>query len=327
MNQGPIFLLGTHKSGTSLLRSILDSHSQLFVIPIETHYFQLIDRWVDYEYRSARPKEENHKEIIGNFIQYIHHRTTSPTHYGDSDVRGLFDEERFRKSISKIREDDGDKQRIEKYFEAIYFSLRNEHLPSDIRVVEKSIENAEFAVELQALFPQAKFVHIVRNPYANIVSIRKSKSGKHGFPLMPRIIKSLYNGYYYLYKNQKIIPNYLVIRYKDLVSDPEVHIRKLCQYLEIPFEKILLTPTVQGKLWRGNSSTNQSFISIESSRLNSWQKNILPLEVYYINKLFPFVVQDFGYQKFNKGGSIWKKARGENLRRYFYNRFYYLYMR
>lgn len=327
MNQQPIFLLGPHKSGTSLLRSILDSHSQLFVIPIETHYFQLIGRWVDYEYRSERPKDENHKQIIGNLIQYIHDRNTNPINYGDSDVRGLFNEKRFQKAISTIDESEGDKQRIEKYFEAIYFSLRHEKLSDDIRVVEKSIENAEFAIELQTLFPQAKFIHIVRNPYANIVSIRKSKSGKPGFPLMPRIIKSFYNSYYYLYKNQKIIPNYLVIRYRDLVSNPKDQIKKLCAYLEIPFEKILLTPTLQGNLWEGNSSTNQSFSAIDPSRLNSWQENILPLEVYYINKLFPFVVKDFGYQEFQNGGSIWKKAKGENLIRYIYNRLYYFYVK
>jgi hypothetical protein len=39
MNQS-IFILGAHKSGSSLLRSLLDGHPQLFAIPLETHLFQ-----------------------------------------------------------------------------------------------------------------------------------------------------------------------------------------------------------------------------------------------------------------------------------------------
>ena len=35
----PIFLLGSHKSGTSLLRSLLDGHPDLDVLPREAHFF------------------------------------------------------------------------------------------------------------------------------------------------------------------------------------------------------------------------------------------------------------------------------------------------
>ena len=40
-NKNYVFILGQHKSGSSLLRSLLDGHPDLFVIPVETHYFSL----------------------------------------------------------------------------------------------------------------------------------------------------------------------------------------------------------------------------------------------------------------------------------------------
>ena len=36
----PIFILGAHKSGTSYLRALLDGHPDLYVVPLEAHYFQ-----------------------------------------------------------------------------------------------------------------------------------------------------------------------------------------------------------------------------------------------------------------------------------------------
>jgi len=38
--KAPIFLLGSHKSETSLLRALLDGHKDLFVFPTETHLFK-----------------------------------------------------------------------------------------------------------------------------------------------------------------------------------------------------------------------------------------------------------------------------------------------
>ena len=326
MNQKPIFLLGAHKSGTSLLRSILDGHSQLYAIPIESHYFQNIKYWVNYEYRSQKPQRMSTKEIINNFCKWIHKCNISTDQYGDSIAKGLFDEFKFKEIFSTIKPTDNDKELIEKYLEAIYFSLNETQISNKIRIVEKSVENAEFAVDLNHLFPQAKFIHIIRNPYANIVSLRKYKSINYGFPLMPRILKSLYNSFYYLYKNQRVIKNYFTIRYEDLVLNPEKSVKSIGDFLAIEFENILLTPTTQSKLWHGNSTTGQVFHGIVSSNLDKWKSEIHQMEVKYINKLFPFMLEDYGYEVYQHDGSWWKRAKGENIKRYIYNRVYNFYL-
>jgi hypothetical protein len=59
-NQHPIFIAGTHKSGTSLIRSLFDGHSNIYSIPMETHYFQLNKFWVDNEYRKQNPIKLNY---------------------------------------------------------------------------------------------------------------------------------------------------------------------------------------------------------------------------------------------------------------------------
>ena len=326
MNQKPTFLLGAHKSGTSLLRSLFDGHSQLYTIPIEAHYFQNRKYWVDNEYRLERPARLDKAQTIDNFCAYIHRSNTAEDPYSDSVTKGLFDEERFRSYFSSIQPDLGDKACIEKYFEAIHFSITGTTLPDRIRVVEKSVENAEFAQELSLLFPQARFIHIVRNPYANFVSLRKYKSVNWGAPIIRRIVRTLYNSYYYLYRNQRTIEPYYVLRYEDLVTEPEKHIRSMCRFLQIPFEKALLSPTHQGNVWHGNSVRGLVFNSISASNLEKWKPEIHPMEVEYIDHLFYFLLRDYGYEPFQKKGSFWSRLAGETPKRYVANRLFKYYL-
>lgn len=328
MNQQPIFILGSHKSGTSLMLSLLNGHTNLFTIPIESHYFQNMHYWVDNEYRFTRPKKLDRRQIIESFSNWIHICNNRKSRFGGAILnREELDEDRFRKIFSAIKTGDDDKKRIEVYFEAIYGSLNNKKMPGHRRIVEKSVENAEFAEELMNLFPEAKFIHLMRNPYSNIVSLRKYMSIDFGYPVIRRIIKTLYNNYYFLYRNKRIIKNYYIIRYEDLLSEPDKEMQSLCEFLKIPFEDVLLLPTYDGKIWKGNSTTGEEFSGIDDSNLGKWMDEITSVEVFYINKMFSFVVNDYGYKRFTKDGFFWKPARGESIKRYFANRLYKFFLK
>jgi hypothetical protein len=325
MNDSPIFLLGLHKSGTSLLRSIFDGHSQIFSIPIEAHFFQNMKYWVDNEYRKQYPVKLNKNQIKEEFRNWIKFYNQLINPLADSVVKGIFNEQNFYKKISDIQEDFNDKTIMEKYYESIYFSIYNKPLNSELRIVEKSVENAEFAFELSTMFPKTKFIHILRNPYANIVSLRKFKSPIKSYPFINRLLKTMYNSFYYLYKNKNILKNYYVLRYEDLVSDPEKYINEICKFAMLDFEEILLKPTLLKKPWRGNSTFGNIYNSISSSNIDKWNKNIFPLEIYYINKYFSFILEDYQYKKIPLKGSFWKPVKYEGFKQYFANRVYKFY--
>lgn len=325
MNKRPIFVLGLHKSGTSMLRSLLDSHPDLFSIPIETHFFQLMKYWVRYDYRKQQPGKMSREQIISGLDQWLKVYNNSTDRYADAVNKGFFDLKRFHQYLQELPEHCSHKEIMEKYYQGIYYALYNEELPEKIRIVEKSVENAEFAAELANMYPDAKFLHIIRNPYANMVSFRKYKSIVTGYPLINRIINSFYNDYYYLYKNLNLLDNYFVISYEKLVSQPRKEMNRIAEYLDIPFDSVLLNPTHLGESWGGNSMTDQSFNGIDSSRLQAWKGEIHPLEIYYLNKLFPFIFRDFGYEQLPDRRGRLLPAKGENLKRYIYNRLYAIY--
>jgi len=141
------------------------------------------------------------EQIINNYISAIKIANATPGGYSDSDARGLWDIEKFEEKIKKGKNYNNIKSSVINYIEAMYYSLYGTEFPENKRVVEKSVENAEFAIDLKTIFPNAKFIHIVRNPYATLVAIRKFKS-QLGYPFLKWIIESMYNSYYYLEKTK-----------------------------------------------------------------------------------------------------------------------------
>ena len=313
----PIFLLGAHKSGTSLLRSLLDCHPQLFVIPFEAHFFQISNYWVDYRFRKTRPPYKSipeAKHVMKSHVKFVNEsreKMTDSLLYGKLDIDAF--EEKLRVNVDTFSE------LIDLYVRSIHFSLFHSELPDDTMIVEKSVENAEFAQDIIQMYPDAKFVHIVRNPYANLVSIRRYIS-KRGYPFIGNALLSLNNSFYYLYRNQRLIENYMIIKYEDLVTQPDKTIKRVADYLGIDFTETLLLPTSLGESWGGNSSRGIQFEGISPDNLNIWHSEINHLEKYYINRLFKFLLDDYDYKVLPTHRSPFWPVRGERPKAYILNR-------
>lgn len=324
----PIFILGCHKSGTTLLRNLLDGHPELFVIPFEAHFFQNTRYWVDYKARRTRPENlalGKKKELLFDWIKYSNSREDP---VGDSLVKNKFDLEEVKKELFS------ESIRTEKdLFDAYFLSIRNGLLTNNFnqgsRFVEKSVENAEFALFLKKMHPDAQFIHIVRNPYSNIVSWRKYSGLKHHkgkqIPFYRTILESLNNSYYNLLRNKLLIKDYKIIKYEDLLNKPKATNVQLAEFLEIKFSDMQLKPTHFGELWQGNSSRKKKFQGISSENIDKWKNEITDFETQLINDFFSFVLEEFEYSTNGisaKNYSLWKKENKESLKIYIKNRLY-----
>jgi protein-tyrosine sulfotransferase len=319
----PIFILGAHKSGTSLLRSLFDGHPDLFVVPIEDHVFKHLGFPVNYPYQFQAKKNYTEEEIKQNLISWVEHCNKSSDRYADSIAKDIFDLEKFIELINS-KHNLSAVELSNLYFESLQFSVHGNNKP--LRVVTKSVENAEFASEIKKMYPSARFVHIVRNPYASFVALRKSKS-KLRYPWVYKPVKALHNSYYYLQKNKWLFEDdYLIIRYEDLLNNPEEIMQNLCQSLGLNFIKDLTHPTFMGQIWQGNSTSNKSFTTIDSSNAELWKKDVEQYEIYLINQIFTHVLKEFNYSKIEVRSSIYKPMKGERMITYFFNRLYKYYL-
>lgn len=317
-----LFLLGAHKSGTSLLRSLLDSHPALTVLPIETHFLELMGLNISYKLRERQFSDFDPVEFQRAAVRLVEEYNNSISFTSDSNLRGRFDIQKFKCEMADAKEL---KACIDRYFHAIIKALGGEDIEDNKIVVEKSVEHSLFAPLLKLLFPNAKFVHIVRNPYANLVSLRKFKSGKN-FPSLYELLVSLEDSYNASFNNNALLDDYLVIRYENLITQTSATIDKLCNHLGIDKHTSLNEPSLLGEPWQGNSTRAVKYRGVSNSGLEAWKEEITPLECYYVNNMFGDVVRNYQYDTYAVDQSFWKINRHENIKTYIRNRFYRIYL-
>ena len=89
---------------------------------------------------------------------------------------------------------------------------------------------------LKDLYPQAKFIHIIRNPGDYCISVKKA---------WERSIYRSANNWRYEIENAKMSSqdfsdDYLEVFYENLVEDPETILRKICCFLGCEFTQKML---------------------------------------------------------------------------------------
>tara|TARA_B110000902_G_C14289677_1_gene580327 strand:- start:486 stop:1109 length:624 start_codon:yes stop_codon:yes gene_type:complete len=190
------------------------------------------------------------------------------------------------------------------------------------RILDKSVENSEFACLLKCFFPDAKFIHIIKNPYSNLVSIRRFKS-KLGFPSLYKALSLLRDSYGNLHNNIRTIKNYKLIKYEELIQEPEKVMRELCEYCELNYSDNNISPTVLSKSWSSNSTYNTKSNSIDKSILNKWSRNITNLEIHLVNKLFKHELDFYDFEILKTRRSFYFPEKNDRLKVYFANRIYF----
>ncbi len=188
-NTPPAFIVGFNRSGTTLLRIMLDSHPNISAGP-ETHF--LVDL----------------KRIFTK-------------HWDQLRLYG-FDEAYWYRKIAEFFSS----------FQEDYARRRGK-----VMWVEKTPAYTLHLDFIERLFPGVKIIHIVRNPYDVIASVRK----RAGYI---RALKSVILWKRYVLAAMaygRRSPNrFLQIKYEDLVAHPEAVLKQVLAFLEQPWNPAVL---------------------------------------------------------------------------------------
>lgn len=324
----PVFILGCHKSGTTLLRSLLDGHEEFATMPRETHFFQYAGYPVQYPLRRVTGRNDPGVALwdrIGPELEKLQNRTLSS--YGDSADFAGYDLATLKRFMEHA-DSRSPKEEFCSYMNALSQALSRDypHWPPGRRIVEKSVEHAEFAGILRAWFPDSRFIHIVRNPYSTLAGIRRMKVKQGGgYPWMRDICRSMQVSYHHLLRDFRLMDGYMAIRYEDLVSDTEATMGRVADFLDIPFRETLLEPTMLGMPWRGNSTTMPSRHSGKGSGVRKQGVNdttdVSAFEISLANKFASPTLVTFGYDRLvaSKVAAL-RRCAGEDGATYLRNR-------
>ncbi len=220
--QDPIFVVGYPRSGTTLLQALLATQGDLVTFP-ETHFFSTV--FAD----STGFHQTISLDSIDSLIQTI----SNKSHI-------VFDIN-FVESLKRKGDHHG--VFIKDIFEAIALHIITSSGKGNLtgRWLEKTPKHCLYMDFIRHVYPDAKFVGIIRNPFFAIYS-----RTKHFPPKTKDILKTLalewvqYSDIFEQFKD-KYPGNAFMVKYEDLINSPEKTIEKTCTFLNIDFASNLLS--------------------------------------------------------------------------------------
>jgi hypothetical protein len=205
------FIVGVGRSGTTLLRMMLDAHSQL-AIPPETHF---IPEVAD----ACRAGGENSRDA---FIRVL----LSSRRWTDFQL----DPDEFRRRINALAPFDiGAALRAfyQLYAERFGKSRWGDKTPTYLTQMQLIGE----------LLPEASFIHLIRDGRDVALSVKDLWFG-------PRSITDAAETWVGRIRSARKqaakLSSYMEVRYEDLVRDAEPVLKRICQFVDLPWEPQLL---------------------------------------------------------------------------------------
>lgn len=206
------FIVGVGRSGTTMLRLMLDAHPQL-AIPPETHFVpDLIEAIED----GAGPEQA--VEVMQSVRQW-----------GDLQIEPDAVLERFR---ALDRFEPGPALRA---FYAIYAERQDKP-----RWGEKTPAYVRSMRRIERTLPEARFIHVIRDGRDVALSRWKRTLGEGERAPASQVAAGWQRRIRRAQKQGKRLNHYLELRYEDLVTDTEPNLRRIADFIELDWDPAML---------------------------------------------------------------------------------------
>src|SRR4051794_12120282 len=211
------FVVGVGRSGTTLLRMMLDSHPEM-AIPPETHFLPpMIDGFT-----RLRVTPERIMETIQSAPQSGWPEAGVP-------------EEALLERLREIKPPNApDSIRA-------FYRLYAERAGKE-RWGDKTPRYVTSVAKIGRAVPEARFVHMIRDGRDVALSTNRRLVDLRGSRPVPpeRMAKRWRHRILSARRVQQISDRYLEIRYEDLVLDTEPTLRRVCEFVDLDFDPIML---------------------------------------------------------------------------------------
>ncbi|MDH5570289.1 MAG: sulfotransferase [Gammaproteobacteria bacterium] len=270
----PIFIVGNPRSGTTLLAVLIDRHSDIS-IPPETHYY---DQFI-HEFRM---KLNNLSK--GQMVRYaLENERIKDLNLDYHEVLEIFT--KYERSKANLL-----RSILECYAEKRNKKIFGEKTPMHLRFVN----------EIMSDFPAAKIICIIRDGRDSILSTLNAPWGMAEVPrrLEKLCVKWRENAKKSLKYLNKYPNNFTLLKYEDLLLNPENELKKLCVFIGVKYEQRLLDQNIQSDVvpewetdWKGNS-----YKGIDASRIEAWRKTSDNNKIWIMNSMMGNTLKKHGYR-------------------------------
>lgn len=304
-----IFIVGCNRTGTSLLRQILNRSDQVCMAS-ETHFLRRFSRF-GLERRLEKFGDLSDERNLDQLIDFMYKGRDAggSTYWGW--LKKNVDRETFRRCLMAT---DKSERAIFNLLMQLFAEQKTGSLPPGFILGEKTPTHYYYVPTLLEWFPRAKIIHTFRDPRAIVVStVKKVEKKQRGSlkakltswpswlvdPLITpvetlHISQAWFDAARLHARYEKQYPqNYRLLRFEDFISDPEAQIRQTCEFLEIPFQNEMLAEVVTV----GSSFDNQRFgtSGFDAKAAERWKGHINPLVKAWFSTLGRKQLEQFGY--------------------------------
>jgi len=233
-----VFILSSPRAGSTLLRSMLAGHPQLFSPP-ELHL-------LNFENMQQR-NDQLDDSYMGEGLQ----RAFMELHQQNAD-----------ESVLHINQLVADGKAIKDVYSELQSALGSQMLVDKSPGYAMSIDALNRA---EALFDKPKYIHLVRHPYAVIESFTRLRMEKLLW-LENENSHEFAEGLWYqanyninqFFSTAVSSDRALQVRYEDLVAEPEITAKRICAFLELDYSPEFLSPYAEGRMTDGIHPLSQS---------------------------------------------------------------------
>ena len=250
----PFLIVGHPRSGTTLLRFMLSSHSRLYV-PDETGFLPFLD--ID-------PQAVLSYEAVENLLQ----RVGQLNRFWDGLVA---DQKTFYERLAQPT--------LPFVLDALY---RQQSTPRDpARWGDKTPLYVQYIPEIQHIFPEAQFIHVIRDGRDAALSARAKWGREKPYMdlsyLLHNWVRNVQAG---REAGNRLGPQrYREVRYETLVADPEGTLHMVCAFLGEPYEPAMLDFQQLARQEGGGVDAHvEPQSALHGASIGRWRSELTPFE-------------------------------------------------
>lgn len=274
----PVVIVGSRRSGTTLLRTMMSQHPNLLVHPDEPQFLlELYHRF------------GNHITDVPAAATHLLDHPYTPQTLAPEALRASFGEDT---SLS-----------LRAFAQRYTRAWGGEALDVQRPVLKhpRLIFHLDLVFEL---FPDAVVVHLVRDPRANVFSQRSRWPDLSIWECALWWRDAVRAGRALARRQPDVC---IELRYEDLVQQPEETSQQLCAFLQVPYTSRLLEFELETRSFRPDGRPQQvRFSRLDATRLARWREHMTPMEVRLVEACCRREMGWWGYEPLQPEVSSWR---------------------
>lgn len=298
LNKIPIFfILGRPRSGTTLLTTLFNAHPNVRIAPEFPVMLFLYQR-----FKNVKVWDET---TIRSFVD----AALNDFRFNTRRVDNLkIDKEFIVGELMKYK----DNGSIQLFLKSINYYAFTVYDKEETRWIgDKNPIYSISSNRLRKIFPDAKFICIIRDYRDNFISIRKLAEKDVAVEAPNLALQAGRWRYFtrlFLKNNRRFPDRYHIVRYEDLVTDQEKSFRSLCEFLRLDYDpsvfefhtkKREVETIFANTVWE---KFHENLLTpINTGRMNTWQEKLTEKEVRMADLIAGKYADKLGYERRFRG--------------------------